>query len=46
MKIFLLNLYFNINIIEIDKIKINLIDSNEKNIETTTTDPFPYINNI
>lgn len=43
---FLLNLIFEIKLLDSDKIKINLIDENENNIETIVVDPFSYTNDI
>ena len=43
---FLLNLIFEIKLLDTDKIKINLIDENENNIETIVVDPFSYTNDI
>lgn len=43
---FLFNLNFEANLLEADKIKINLIDENENNIKTIIVDPFSYTNAI
>ena len=43
---FLLNLNFEIKLLDTDKIKINLIDENENNINTIIIDPFSYTNDI
>ena len=43
---FLLNLIFEVNLLDTDKIKINLINENRNNIETIVVVPFSYTNDI
>ena len=42
----LLNLIFEVKLLDTDKIKINLINENRNNIETIVVDPFSYTNDI
>ena len=43
---FLLNLIFEVNLLNTDKIKINLTNENGNNIDTLIVDPFSYTNDI